>query len=103
MYAASNAPACCVAMVSGPFGQLQRHSTLDAYQQLTALVHTGPLRQRGRAARIRLGRTYDTAPRPGALEVCVRVEIGSRHHMVAFRLEQRPQTTLWKCTAVETH
>ncbi|WP_280703468.1 Rv3235 family protein [Kitasatospora sp. GP82] len=87
----------------GTDGPLKWCSLPDAYQQLTALVHTGPLRQRGRAARIRLGRTYDTAPRPGVLEVCLRVEIGNRHHMVAFRLEQRPQTTLWKCTAVETH
>ncbi|GAA2839606.1 hypothetical protein GCM10010441_74990 [Kitasatospora paracochleata] len=86
-----------------PVGQLQRHTTMNGYQQLTALVRTGPLRPRGGASRMRLGRVYDSAPGPGALEVCVRVEFGHRHHMVAFRLEQHHRTAQWQCTAVEAH
>lgn len=86
-----------------PLGQLQRHTTLPAYQQLGTLVRTGALRPRGSAAttRPRLGRVYDSAPGPGALEVCVRVELGPRHHMVAFRLEQHRRTEQWQCAAVE--
>ncbi|MCU7824521.1 Rv3235 family protein, partial [Kitasatospora sp. DSM 101779] len=84
-----------------PVGQLQRHSTLQGYQQLAALVRTGPLRPRGRAPQTRLGRVYDSAPAPDALEVCVRVEFGPRHHMVAFRLERHRRTEQWQCAAVE--
>lgn len=84
-----------------PVGQLQRHTTLQGYQQLSSLVRTGPLRPRGLAPRARLGRVYDTAPVPGALEVCVRVELGHRHHMVAFRLEQHRRTDQWQCAAIE--
>ncbi|MDH6577195.1 Rv3235 family protein [Kitasatospora sp. MAP5-34] len=84
-----------------PAGQLQRHTTVPAYQQLTALVRGGPLRPRGRVTSHRLGRVYDSAPLPGTLEVCVRVEFGPRHHMVAFRLEQHRRTDQWQCAAVE--
>ncbi|MFB7667835.1 Rv3235 family protein [Kitasatospora sp. NPDC056138] len=84
-----------------PAGQLQRHTTVPGYQQLTALVRSGPLRPRGRVVGHRLGRVYDSAPGPGALEVCVRVEFGHRHHMVAFRLEQHRRTDQWQCAAVE--
>ncbi|WP_431678859.1 Rv3235 family protein [Kitasatospora sp. KL5] len=84
-----------------PAGQLQRHTTLHGYQQLTALARTGPLRPRGRAPQTRLGRVYDSAPAPDALEVCVRVEFGPRHHMVAFRLERHRRTEQWQCAAVE--
>ncbi|GAA0668217.1 hypothetical protein GCM10010193_20070 [Kitasatospora atroaurantiaca] len=84
-----------------PAGQLQRHTTVPGYQQLTALVRSGPLRPRGRVTGHRLGRVYDSAPVPGALEVCVRVEFGPRHHMVAFRLEQHRRTEQWQCAAVE--
>ncbi|KQV12596.1 MULTISPECIES: Rv3235 family protein [unclassified Kitasatospora] len=84
-----------------PAGQLQRHTSLPGYQQLTALVRTGPLRPRGRLTAHRLGRVYDSAPTARALEVCVRVEFGPRHHMVAFRLERHRRTEQWQCTAVE--
>ncbi|GAA2157499.1 hypothetical protein GCM10009760_59740 [Kitasatospora kazusensis] len=84
-----------------PAGQLQRHTTVPAYQQLTALVRSGPLRPRGRVTGHRLGRVYDSAPLPGALEVCVRVEFGPRHHMVAFRLERHRRTEQWQCVALE--
>ncbi|MFJ1705793.1 Rv3235 family protein [Kitasatospora sp. NPDC088346] len=84
-----------------PVGQLQRHTTLRGYQQIVALVRSGPLRPRGRAPQARLGRVYDSAPGTGALEVCVRVEFGPRHHMVAFRLEQHRETRQWQCAAVE--
>ncbi|MEV4614060.1 Rv3235 family protein [Kitasatospora sp. NPDC049258] len=84
-----------------PVGQLQRHTTLRGYQQIVALVRSGPLRPHGRPPRTRLGRVYDSAPGTGALEVCVRVEFGPRHHMVAFRLEQHRQTLQWQCAAVE--
>ncbi|MDH6126712.1 Rv3235 family protein [Kitasatospora sp. GP82] len=84
-----------------PAGQLQRHTTVPGYQQLTALVRSGPLRPRGQVVGHRLGRVYDSAPGPGALEVCVRVEFGHRHHMVAFRLERHRRTEQWQCAAVE--
>ncbi|MEW1909789.1 Rv3235 family protein [Kitasatospora sp. NPDC085895] len=84
-----------------PVGQLQRHTTLQGYQQLAVLVRTGPLRPRGRAPQPRLGRVHDSAPAPDALEVCVRVEFGPRHHMVAFRLERHRRTEQWQCAAVE--
>ncbi|GAA2242186.1 MULTISPECIES: Rv3235 family protein [Kitasatospora] len=84
-----------------PAGQLQRHTTVPGYQQLTALVRSGPLRPRGQVVGHRLGQVYDSAPAPGALEVCVRVEFGHRHHVVAFRLEQHRRTEQWQCAAVE--
>ncbi|MER5636289.1 Rv3235 family protein [Kitasatospora sp. NPDC002227] len=86
-----------------PPGQLQRHTTVPAYRQLTALARSGPLRPRGRTGHHRLGRVHDSVPGPGALEVCVRVELGPRHHMVAFRLEQHRRTAQWQCAAVEAH
>ncbi len=85
-----------------PAGQLQRHTTLDGYGRLTALVRSGPLRPRGAAGRPRLGRVHDSAPSAGVLEVCVLVEAGSRHHMVAFRLERQRRTGAWQCATVET-
>ncbi|WP_354640820.1 Rv3235 family protein [Kitasatospora camelliae] len=92
-----------VEVLSGirPAGHLQRHTTLQGYQQLTALVRTGPLRPGGRVPRMRLGRVYDSIAGPGALEACVRVEVGPRHHMVAFRLERHRTTEQWQCAAVE--
>ncbi|WP_051970267.1 Rv3235 family protein [Kitasatospora azatica] len=83
-----------------PAGQLVRHTTHDGYRQLARLVHGGPLRQPG-AALPRLGPVHDSTPAPGALEVCVRVEAGIRHHMVAFRLERHRRTDQWQCAAVE--
>ncbi|RKE19320.1 Rv3235 family protein [Streptomyces sp. TLI_171] len=85
-----------------PVHQLQRHTTLPGFHQLAALVRSGPLRPRGRVLRPRLGRVHDSAPGPGALEACVRVELGPRHHMLAFRLEQHTRTGQWQCAAVET-
>ena len=85
-----------------PAGQLQRHTTLDGYGRLTALVRSGPLRPRGAAARPRLGRVHDSAPSAGVVEACVLVGSGSRHHMVAFRLEQQRRTGAWQCAVVET-
>ncbi|MDH6135296.1 hypothetical protein P3T37_004706 [Kitasatospora sp. MAA4] len=70
-----------------PAGQLTRHTTHDGYRQLAQLVHGGPV--------------HDFAPGPGALEVCVRVDFGPRHHMVAFRLEQHRNTEQWQCAAVD--
>ncbi|MCX5212635.1 Rv3235 family protein [Kitasatospora sp. NBC_00240] len=84
-----------------PAGQLQRHTTLDGYGGLTSLVRSGPLRPRGAAARPRLGRVHDSAPSAEAVEACVRVELGPRHHMVAFRLERHRRTGQWQCAAVE--
>ncbi len=85
-----------------PAGQLTRHTTHDGYRQLTRLVHGGPLRARGGAGRPRLGPVHDFSPAPNALEVCVRVESGARHHMMAFRLERHHVTDQWQCAAVET-
>ncbi|QKW19772.1 hypothetical protein HUT16_12510 [Kitasatospora sp. NA04385] len=85
-----------------PVHQLQRHTTLPGFHQLAALVRTGPLRPRGRALRPRLGRVHDCAPGPGAVEACVRVELGPRHHVLAFRLERHTRTGQWQCAAVET-
>ncbi|OKI28400.1 Rv3235 family protein [Streptomyces sp. CB03911] len=84
-----------------PAGQLQRHTTLDGYGGLTALVRSGPLRPRGAVTRPRLGRVHDSAPSAEVVEACVRVELGPRHHMVAFRLERHRRTGQWQCAAVE--
>ncbi|GAA2091289.1 hypothetical protein GCM10009759_15760 [Kitasatospora saccharophila] len=85
-----------------PVHQLQRHTTLPGFHQLAALVRSGPLRPRGRVQRPRLGRVHDCAPGPGAVEACVRVELGPRHHVLAFRLERHTRTGQWQCAAVET-
>ena len=85
-----------------PAGQLQRHTTLDGYGRLTALVRSGPLRRRAATTRPRLGRVHDSAPSADVVEVCVRVELGARHHVVAFRLEQHRRTGQWQCAAVES-
>ncbi|MGW4897057.1 Rv3235 family protein [Kitasatospora sp. NPDC004240] len=84
-----------------PCGQLQRHTTLDGYGQLAALVRSGPLRRGGAAARPRLGPVHDRSPAGDAVEACVRVDLGVRHHMVAFRLELQPRSGRWQCAAVE--
>ncbi|MFD8756771.1 Rv3235 family protein [Kitasatospora sp. NPDC059577] len=84
-----------------PSGQLMRHTSLDGYGQLASLVRTGALRRGGAADRPRLGPVHDRSPSPDAVEACVRVDLGRRHHMVAFRLEQRGPAGQWQCTAVE--
>ncbi|MFJ9694255.1 Rv3235 family protein [Kitasatospora sp. NPDC101183] len=84
-----------------PSGQLMRHTTLDGYGQLASLVRVGALRRGGPADRPRLGPVHDRSPSPGAVEACVRVDLGRRHHMVAFRLERRGPAGQWRCTAVE--
>ncbi|MEY9947820.1 Rv3235 family protein [Kitasatospora sp. GAS1066B] len=84
-----------------PVGQLARHTTHDGYRQLARLAGDGPLRRAGQAARPRLARVHESAPGPGVLEVCVRVETGERHRMVAFRLERHWRTEQWQCAAVE--
>ncbi|AUY51534.1 Rv3235 family protein [Streptomyces sp. CB01881] len=84
-----------------PSGQLMRHTTLDGYGQLASLVRAGTLRRGGTADRPRLGPVHDRSPSPDAIEACVRVDLGSRHHMVAFRLELRGAAGQWQCTAVE--
>ncbi|MEV7599364.1 Rv3235 family protein [Kitasatospora sp. NPDC089797] len=84
-----------------PAGQLMRHTSLDGYGQLAALVRAGALRRGGPADRPRLGPVHDRSPSPDAVEACVRVDLGRRHHMVAFRLEQRGPAGQWRCTAVE--
>lgn len=84
-----------------PSGQLMRHTSLDGYGQLASLVRTGALRRGGAADQPRLGPVHDRSPSPDAVEACVRVDLGRRHHMVAFRLEQRGPAGQWQCTAVE--
>ncbi|MFE5585181.1 Rv3235 family protein [Kitasatospora sp. NPDC056531] len=84
-----------------PSGQLMRHTSLDGYGQLASLVRVGVLRRGGPADRPRLGPVHDRSPSPDAVEACVRVDLGRRHHMVAFRLEQRGPAGQWQCTAVE--
>ncbi|WP_051711184.1 Rv3235 family protein [Streptomyces sp. NRRL S-350] len=84
-----------------PSGQLMRHTSLDGYGQLASLVRAGALRRGGVADRPRLGPVHDRSPSPDAVEACVRVDLGRRHHMVAFRLEQRGPAGQWQCTAVE--
>ncbi|MFJ2867406.1 Rv3235 family protein [Kitasatospora sp. NPDC087314] len=84
-----------------PSGQLMRHTSLDGYGQLASLVRAGALRRGGVADRPRLGPVHDRSPSPDAVEACVRVDLGRRHHMVAFRLEQRGTAGQWQCTAVE--
>ncbi|MFF2662749.1 Rv3235 family protein [Kitasatospora sp. NPDC058032] len=84
-----------------PSGQLLRHTTLDCYGQLSALVRAGTLRRARAGERPRLGPVHDRSASPGAVEACVRVDLGTRHHMVAFRLEPRGPSGQWQCTAVE--
>ncbi|MFE6056420.1 Rv3235 family protein [Kitasatospora sp. NPDC056446] len=84
-----------------PSGQLMRHTSMDGYGQLASLVRAGALRRGGAADRPRLGPVHDRSPSPDAVEACVRVDLGRRHHMVAFRLEQRGPAGQWQCTAVE--
>ncbi|MFE6871471.1 Rv3235 family protein [Kitasatospora sp. NPDC057692] len=84
-----------------PSGQLQRHTTLACYGQLAALVRAGTLRRTSAGVRPRLGPVHDRSPSPDAVEACVRVDLGPRHHMVAFRLEPRGPSGQWQCTAVE--
>ncbi|GAB2708134.1 Rv3235 family protein [Kitasatospora kifunensis] len=84
-----------------PVGQLARHTTHDGYRQLARLAQDGPLRRSGALPRPKLGRVHTSAPGPGALEACVRVEAGARHRMVAFRLERHWRTAQWQCAAVE--
>ncbi|MFJ7908748.1 Rv3235 family protein [Kitasatospora sp. NPDC096204] len=84
-----------------PSGQLMRHTSLAGYGQLASLVRAGALRRGGPADRPRLGPVHDRSPSPDAVEACVRVDLGRRHHMVAFRLEQRGPAGQWQCTAVE--
>ncbi|MFE2727545.1 Rv3235 family protein [Kitasatospora sp. NPDC059327] len=84
-----------------PSGQLMRHTSLDGYGQLASLVRIGILRRGGAADRPRLGPVHDRSPSPDAIEACVRVDLGRRHHMVAFRLELRGPAGQWQCTAVE--
>ncbi|MEV6972511.1 Rv3235 family protein [Kitasatospora sp. NPDC093806] len=84
-----------------PSGQLLRHTTLACYGQLSALVRAGTLSRAHGAERPRLGPVHDRSPSPGAVEACVRVDLGARHHMVAFRLEPRGPAGQWQCTAVE--
>ncbi|GAA1228204.1 hypothetical protein GCM10009665_18330 [Kitasatospora nipponensis] len=93
-----------VEVLSGlrPPGQLARHTTHDGYRQLARLAHGGALRPSGGAGRARLGPVHDFAPAAGSLEVCVRVETGHRHHLLAFRLERHRHTEQWQCAAVET-
>ncbi|MFD0410775.1 Rv3235 family protein [Kitasatospora sp. NPDC127116] len=84
-----------------PSGQLMRHTSLAGYGQLASLVRAGALRRGGPADRPRLGPVHDRSPAPDAVEACVRVDLGRRHHVVAFRLEQRGPAGQWQCTAVE--
>ncbi|WP_052706576.1 Rv3235 family protein [Streptomyces rubellomurinus] len=84
-----------------PSGQLMRHTSLHGYGQLASLVRIGALRRGGPADRPRLGPVHDRSPSADAVEACVRVDLGRRHHMVAFRLEQRGPAGQWQCTAVE--
>jgi hypothetical protein len=84
-----------------PAGQLLRHTTHDGYRQLAALVRRGPLRGPISADPLGIGPVHQFAPAPDALEVCVRVAAGARHHMVAFRLERHRRTAHWQCAAVE--
>ncbi|WP_329564609.1 Rv3235 family protein [Kitasatospora sp. NBC_01266] len=84
-----------------PVGQLARHTTHDGYRQLARLASDGPLRRADRTTRPRLAQVHECAPGPGVLEVCVRVETGERHRVVAFRLERHWRTEQWQCAAVE--
>lgn len=93
-----------VEVLSGvrPVGQLTRHTTHTAYGELTRLVHRGALRAGSGQARPVVRRVYDSAPAPGVLEVCARVDVGDRSRMVAFRLEQHPRSRQWQCAALDT-
>uniref|UniRef100_UPI0006E2B24B Rv3235 family protein n=1 Tax=Peterkaempfera griseoplana TaxID=66896 RepID=UPI0006E2B24B len=93
-----------VEVLSGvrPAGQLSRHTTHTAYGELTRLVQRGTLRAGPGQARPVVRRVYDSAPAPGVLEVCARVESGARSRMVVFRLERHPRSQQWQCAALDT-
>ncbi|AXI77789.1 Rv3235 family protein [Peterkaempfera bronchialis] len=85
-----------------PARQLARHTTHTGYGELTRLVQQGTLRPETGSTRPVVRRVYDSAPTPGVLEVCARVDTGPRTRMVAFRLEFHPRSQQWQCAAVET-
>jgi hypothetical protein len=93
-----------VEVLSGarPAGQLTRHTTHTAYGELTRLVHRGALRAGSGRTRAVVRRVYDSAPAPGVLEVCARVDLGKRSRVLAFRLEQHPRSRQWQCAALDT-
>ncbi|GAA2380299.1 Rv3235 family protein [Nonomuraea africana] len=52
------------------------------------------------ASRPLVGRPHVTQPKEGAVEMCLLVHCGERHHVLAVRLERRG--VQWVCTDFET-
>jgi hypothetical protein len=69
-----------------------------AYDDLTRLAETGPLRSPGPRPVLRDIGYYE--PRPGAFEAFARIGTGDRLRAMAFRLELG-RDRRWRCTAVE--
>ncbi|MGW0189985.1 Rv3235 family protein [Streptomyces sp. NPDC003362] len=69
-----------------------------AYDDLTRLAETGPLRCPGPRPVLRDIGYYE--PRPGAFEAFARIRTGDRLRAMAFRLELG-RDRRWRCTAVE--
>ncbi|MFJ6216367.1 Rv3235 family protein [Streptomyces sp. NPDC092296] len=84
-----------------PAGQLSRHTTHTAYGELALLVRRGALRPAAGGSRPVVRGVYDSAPAPGVLEVCARVDLGPRSRMLAFRLERHPRSQQWQCATVD--
>ncbi|MFV0135670.1 Rv3235 family protein [Streptomyces sp. HMX87] len=81
-----------------PVHSMLRHTVGRAYDELAWLAERGPLRTRGARPVVRDVGYF--APRPGALEVFVRIGAGDRLRAMAFRLE-RGRDLRWRCSAVE--
>ncbi|MDF4250990.1 Rv3235 family protein [Streptomyces sp. WMMB303] len=84
-----------------PVHTLLAHVRGPAYDRLTALAPSAPLRPRGtdRTAPEVL-EARGTQPRAGVIEAFARVATGARQRAIAFRLEWCPDNR-WRCTAVE--
>ncbi|MQY32077.1 hypothetical protein SRB17_00170 [Streptomyces sp. RB17] len=90
-----------LAVLSGqrPVHWMLRHTTGQAYDDLTRLAERSPLRTRGARPVVHDIGYY--VPAEGALEVFARIAAGGQLRALAFRLE-RGQDLRWRCTAVET-
>ncbi|ARQ70400.1 Rv3235 family protein [Streptomyces marincola] len=92
-----------VLVLSGqrPVHVLLGHARAPAYERLSVLAPSAPLRPPpgGRAPTV--GGVGLCRPRDGAIEAFARVTAGGRTRALAFRLERHPADGRWQCCAVE--
>lgn len=83
-----------------PVHSLLTHTRGHAFDQVTTLATTTPLRPRGADQRAAvLASVHGQTPREGVIEVCARIRAGGRDRALAFRLENGPDAR-WRCSAV---